>query len=224
MMNNQTDRFYNMQVNLIKNGTIYTEKVAVLNVWEKDDTVFLSLFFHRLHKTYVFDSVFVRDIWDINREVGYVDMRQFAKAFQEETQKSAEDSSAKEALRDKELLAPLKNDVIILLFMSQILGKPNPLQSKIICDYIKKNFAKAQNLSESYLTRYISRFKPAAEDFYAALQVMKSKQPRQAESLLHEAIKICLVDGYLHYLERVYLSDMIQTLRQEGLKLPANLI
>lgn len=223
-MQNQTDRFYNMRVNLIKNGALQTERVAILNVWQKDETIFLSMFSHRLHKTYVFESVFVHDIWDINREVGYVDMREFAKVFQEESQNDTGTPPAVVALKDKELLAPLKNDLVILLFMSQVLGQPNPLQSKIICEYIKKNYAKAQSLSESYLTRYVSHFKPGADDFYAALQTMKSKQPHQAQSLLHEAIKICLVDGYLHYLERVYLSDMIQTLRQAGLQLPADLI
>ena len=44
-MANITDKFYNMQVNLIKNGKIYAENVAIRNVWQKDSNTFFDIYF-----------------------------------------------------------------------------------------------------------------------------------------------------------------------------------
>lgn len=222
-MAKQTDKFYNMQINLIKNGRIYAEKVAIQNVWEKDSNVFLDIYFHRLKKSFVFDSVFVHDILDVNREKCYKDISKFVADFHAESSNSAAVSTAKPQ-KETGLLVPIKNDIIILSFMAHAWGDRSQIKDKIIFEYIQKTIEAAQSLSEQYLRNHLGQFEPSCEEFYAALKNIKTKNPQQAELFLREVIKICLADGYLHYTERMYLADIIQTLRLEGLKLPQNLI
>lgn len=219
-----TDKFYNMRVNLIKNGRIYAEKVAIQNVWEKDSNIFLDIYFHRLKKSFVFDSVFIHDILDVNREKCYKDIGKFVADFNAESYTEPAAPHVVKPQQDNSLLAPVKNDVILLLFMARAWGDKNSIKDKIIFEYIQNTIEAARSLSEQYLRSYIVKLTPDIEDFYAALKNIKAKQPRQAEYLLREIVKICLADGYLHYAERIYLADIIQTLRLEGLKLPQNLI
>ena len=54
-----SDKFYNMQVYLIKNGKLYAEEVAIRNIWEKDNGAFFDIYVHRLKKSFVFDAVFI---------------------------------------------------------------------------------------------------------------------------------------------------------------------
>ncbi len=218
-----TDKFYNMQVNLIKNGRVYTENVAIRNIWEKEQNIFLDIYFHRLQKSFIFDASFIRGIMDVSREKIYTDINAFVADFRAESSISAP-KPLEENKKDNGCLTPVDTDMVILSFMAKVWGDKSKIKDKIIIDYIQTTVAAAQNLSETYLRGYISNFQPEVEDFYTALKKIKAKQPKQAERLLREAIKICLSDGCLHYAERMYLADIIQVLRIEGLKLPSNLI
>ena len=50
--------FYNMLVHLIANGKTREENVAVKNIWQKDNLVFLDLYFYRIKRSQVIDSVY----------------------------------------------------------------------------------------------------------------------------------------------------------------------
>ena len=219
-MQQSTDKFYNMYISLIKNGRIYKEQVAIRNIWQKGNNIFLDIYFHRLQKSFVFDAAFVKDIYDINCDRVYQDINQFISAFSSSTP-DIQSSDTKAIKKDKEdgILSPFKDDIALLLFMSYLWKDKNIIKDRIIIDYIKSNLPSAQNLSERYLKSYISTLHPSVTDFYDILSRLKSKRPKAAEQLLQEAIKICLSDGYLHYNERMYLADIIQALREYGLKL-----
>ena len=88
--------------------------------------------------------------------------------------------------------------------------------------YIIKN--NRLNFSQQFIIAYISKIQPEIDDFYEALKSLKSKTPKQAERLLKEIVKICRADGEMHYNERMYLADIIYILRENGLKIPENLI
>ncbi len=215
-----TDKFYNMRVNLIKNGKIYSERAAVRNVWQKDQSLFLDIYIYRLQKAYVFDAAFVRAISDLSRGTDYRDIRKFAKDFITAAKEPQQTLSSK----SDDVLSPVKDDLILLLFMSRIWNDQNPVKQKIILDYIQNTVAAAKNLSDRYLARYLSGLRAGDDEFYETLRRLKSKNPEQAIRLLKEAVKVCLVSGYLHYSERMYLADFIQTLRQEGVSIPQNLL
>ncbi len=216
-----TDKFYNMQVNLVKNGRVYPEKAAIRNIWQKDRNFFLDIYIYRLQKAFVFDAAFVRDISDMSRGISYKDINKFAADF---AAAAAVEPVQVSKTGTADILSPVKDDVILLLFMSKVWNDKNPIKQKIIFDYIQSSVAAAKNLSERYLSRYLAGLQPADDDFYNTLNRLKSKKPSQALRLLQEAVKICLVGGYLHYNERMYLADFIQALRQEGVEVPPDVI
>ena len=216
-----SDKFYNMQVSLLKNGRIYTEKVAITNVWQKDINTFLDIYFHSIKKSFVFDAAFIHDILDLNQEKFYTNVKEFVDDFYQATDINVEkEKSLKE---EGGVLAPVKSDVIILLFMARSLGHADIIKEKIIYSYIQNRVDAAKNLSEQYLHNFIMALDVSQTDFYNALKQLKSKRPKEAELLLKEIIKLCLSDGQIHYTERMYLADIIQTLRLEGMKIPKNL-
>lgn len=221
-----SNKFYNMEVSLIKNGRIYKEHVAIRNVWEKDRNIFLDLYFYRLQKSFIFDAVFVRDISDLNRDVYYNDIGKFTADFQAAAKEGGlpQANIKGKSSNSSGILSAIADDIMLLLFISSVWKDKTEIKQKIIIDYIKENVSAASSLSERYLKEYLLSLKPKVNDFYFLLPKLKSKQPKEAEKLLKEAIKICSSDGYLHYNERMYLADIIQTLREYGLKVPSDLI
>jgi hypothetical protein len=215
------DRFYNMQVSLLKDGRVYTEKVAITNVWQKDSGTFLGFYFHNVKKSLIYDSAFVRDIWDLNCDKVYADVDEFIADFYSDTDTEIEKN--KQSKPDDSILSSVKNDVVILLFMARGLEYTNIIKEKIIFSYIQNRVKAASNLSEQYLHNFIKGINVSQKDFYVALKQLKSKKPKDAEFLLKEIVKLCLSDGQIHYNERMYLADIVQTLRLEGMKIPKNL-
>ena len=222
-MANITDKFYNMQVNLIKNGKIYAENVAIRNVWQKDSNTFFDIYFHRLKKSFVFDSVFIHDIFDISRDKAYSNIDLFIKDFYDEVEKNTSVKSVKPP-KETGILVPVRNDLILLLFMAQTWGEYNMIKNKIIFDYVQHSLNNAKNITKQYLDDYMAKLQPEVDDFYIALETIKSKTPKQAETLLRAIFNVCHADGHMHYTERMYLADIVQTLRLEGMKIPVDLI
>lgn len=64
-------RFYNMLVHLRTGSRPAEENVAVKNIWQKDNLVFMDLYFYRSKKSQVIDSVYVKDIFDLSTEKFY---------------------------------------------------------------------------------------------------------------------------------------------------------
>ena len=80
-MSDGKDRFYNMQVYLIKSGKLYAEDVAIRNMWEKDDGIFFDIYVHRLKKSFVFDSVFIKEVIDLNSNIKYPNIDAFISEY-----------------------------------------------------------------------------------------------------------------------------------------------
>lgn len=224
-MTQSSGKFYNMEIRLIKNGQLHKEHVAIRNIWEKDSNIFLDIYFHRLQKSFIFDSVFVRDIFDLSRDIYYKDIKKFTADFYNSAKenKLSDTLSISKTKKSRGILSSISDDIMLLLFVSIIWKDKLEIKEKIIIEYIKNNISAASSLSERYIKNYLSSLKPKVNDFYSILSKLKSKQPHEAERLLREAIKICLSDGYLHYNERMYLADIIQALREEGLKIHLHL-
>ncbi len=223
-MSGGKDRFYNMQVYLIKSGKLYAEDVAIRNIWEKEDGIFFDIYVHRLKKSFVFDAVFIKEIIDLNSNVKYKSIESFINEYHNSEGAIADDICPKPIKSENSVLNRIRNDLILLVFMADAWGSDSKIKDKIIYDYIVNEVIAAQNFSKQFIANYISKLQPEAEDFYDALRSIKSKTPKQAERLLKEIVKICRVDGQMHYKERMYLADIIYTLRENGLKIPENLI
>lgn len=223
-MSGNNDKFYNMQIYLLKGDRIYAENVAIRNIWEKDDGVFFDMYVHRLKKSFVFDAVFIKEIVDLNSNIAYKSIEDFIYAYKIPHDETEENDYLRTTKSESMVLDRIRNDLVMLIFMADTWGKDIRIKDKIIYDYILKEVTAAQNFSQQYITSYISKIQPEAEDFYEALKSLKSKSPKQAEKLLKEIVKICRADGEMHYNERMYLADIIYILRENGLKIPDNLI
>lgn len=219
-----TNKFYNIKINLIKNGHIYAENVAIRNVWEKESNIFFDIYFHRLNKSFIFDSVFIHDIYDVSRDKFYNDIGKFIKDFYAEITNSKKTPSQKKVQTENNVFSSIENDIIILLFMAQLRSDSSIIKRKIIYNYICQHIDKAKNLSEQYIYNYIASLNPELDNFYKSLKNLKSKSPQEAQYFLREIVKICMSDGYLHYHERMYLAEIIYILRNYGMNIPANLI
>ena len=221
-MSTQAIRFYNMLIHLIKNNKLYEENVAIKNVWKKDNNIFLDIYFYRNQKSYIFDSVFVHDILDLSNERYYKRIEDFVEDFAE-----AEDSSdtEKEELVsiDKKIFEPIDVDLIILSFMAGCSGNYVPIKQKIIFDYILEQIPQTKNLSSQYLETYIESLAPDEKSFYKALSNINYQNPDAVEYLCQEVLKVCLADGRLHYREKLYLAEILQFLREAGIKVDLGL-
>ncbi len=223
-MSGGKDRFYNMQVYLIKSGKLYAEDVAIRNMWEKDDGIFFDIYVHRLKKSFVFDSVFIKEVIDLNSNIKYPNIDAFISEYNNYVNDDAENICQNPIKSENSVLDRVRNDLILLVFMADAWGREGKIKDKIIQDYIVNEVIAAKNFSQHFIANYISKLQPEADDFYEALKSIKSKTPKQAERLLREIVKICRVDGQMHYKERMYLADIIYSLRENGLKIPENLI
>ena len=214
-----------MSVDLINNGQIYTESIAIKNIWEKNGSLFLDIYFHRLKKSFVFDSAFISNLYDVSQDKGYDDLKKFADEFKKAAQEPANPPLKKSSVKEEGgVLESLRTDIAMMMFVARCSHKQTMLKEKIILDYIRTKVKAAQKFSESYLRHFIYDISCTEDDFYNGLKQLKSKKPQEAEYLLREMIKICLSDGNFHYTERTYIADVFQALRQEGLRLPADMI
>ena len=161
-------KFYNMLLHLIKNNKIYEENVAVKNVWEKDGNTFLDIYFYRRRKSYIFDSVFVHDIYDRTTEKYYKNIKDFAKDFMEQigmAEKAPEQADVWEMV-DQKIFEPIDVDLLLLAYMARAGQNYTPLKQHIILDYILDNVPQTRSLSQQYLNTYIESLKPDEKGFY----------------------------------------------------------
>ncbi len=212
-------KYYNMIIHLVKNNKLYEENAAIKNVWEKDKNIFFDIYFYSQRKSYVFDSVFIHDILDLSTDRYYKDVRKFLEEFnaKEEVKTKNKGPKNKELVRDNKILEPLYPDLVMMSFMAGITNNTTELKERIILDYIRYKIPSSQTLTEQYICAFLKNIKADEKMFFNALEQIIHKVPEDAEELLQELLKICLSDGQLVYLEKRYLAEVIQILREEGL-------
>lgn len=212
-------KYYNMIIHLVKNNKLYEESVAIKNVWEKDKNIFFDIYFYSQQKSYVFDSVYVHDILDLSTDRYYKDARKFLEEFKSQDEKPrAPKETRKEIVRDSKILEPLYSDLVMLTFIAGITSNTTDLKMRIILDYIRYKIPGCKSLTEQYVKTFLKNIKANENMFFEALSQIIRKAPADAEELLQELLKICLSDGQLVYQEKRYLAEVIQILREEGLK------
>ncbi|MBE6453194.1 MAG: hypothetical protein E7012_06895 [Alphaproteobacteria bacterium] len=211
-------RFYNMTVHLLHNNRIYEENVAIKDVLEKEGNIFLDIYFYNRQKSYIFDSAFIHDIYDISTEKLYRNIKDFIKDFYAEKTETKDASVAvAKNIHDNKIIGHLKSELTILTFIANCCGYYSTLKEKIIIEYISAQSTQAQNLSKKYLETYIKTVNPDSKDFYEAFKNLDYKNPDKIDYLCQEALKVCVVDGRLHYTEKVYMAEMLQIIRAAGI-------
>ncbi|MBS4773939.1 MAG: hypothetical protein KHX55_06670 [Proteobacteria bacterium] len=215
-------RFYNMLVHLIKNNRLFEENVAIKNVWQKEGNTFLDIYFYRNQKSYVFDALFVHDILDLTNEKYYQNIEDFVADFRQGSDKAPEPEEPVLTV-DKSIFQPIYVDLVIMSFIAGCCGDYNFVKKRIIFEYIKRRLPSTANLSRQYVETYINSLKPHEDEFYQALKDLNSKSQDTVETLSRELMKICLADGHLMYLEKMYIAELLQVLRDLGVRVDLGL-
>lgn len=219
-----TDKFYNLQIDLVKNGQIVSEKAAISSIIEKDGSVFFNIYIYRLDKNYVFEKHFIQKIHDLSRDKIYLDVDKFISDFYQITNAKPQqiNSSQEEIKKYKsgDFLQPIYDDVIILLFFAGADVDNGHLKYQVVNEYINKKIPSANNYSQIYINKYLDSLSVSNADFYNSLNSLLHKNDDELDYLCKTLIKICLSDGRLHYTERMYLAEIMQLFRSHDRPLP----
>ena len=105
--------------------------------------------------------------------------------------------------------------MIILIFLAKCNANFTDIKTRAIREYITRVRPQSQALSEQYVNSYLKSLNPDEEDFYRSLNNLKAKTPEEAAAL---AFKVSAADGAVLYNERLYLAELLQTLREYGLE------
>lgn len=223
-MPQSTDKFYNLQIDLVSNGQKTTEKAGVSSIVEKDDTAFFYIYIYRLDKSFVFEKHFISKIYDISHDKIYTDMDIFISDFKKATYEEASplNTTEEEPVKNKnfDFLAPIYSDVVILLFFAENDVDDNNLKLQVVNEYIQKKIPQAQNLSSLYINKCLNSLETSNNDFYQAIPKLFNKSKNDLSYFIKTLIKICLSDGRLHYTERLYLAEIMQMFREHNVDLP----
>lgn len=214
-------RFYNLVVHLQANNKLTEENVAVKNIWQKNGMVFFDFYFYRTKKSQVVDSAFIRDVLDLTNEKYYNNVGLFIKdycLFTSSIDEKRESGETAPIKFDFGHLEVLRDDVIILTFMAKCNLNFTDIKTRVIRDYVNRCLPQTKTLSDQYLSSYLKDLVPTEEDFFCAVENLREKTPEQVEVLVREAVKIAASDGAVHYEERIYLAEIIQTLREYGIE------
>lgn len=214
--------FYNMLVHIVFKNRVAEENVAVKNAWEKNGTLFFDLYFYRAKKGKLIDAALVRDLYDLNTEKYYYSAHNFYQDFLQSRRlagrQTEEEAKPEPVVIDVKQLESVRDDLIILLFLAKCNSNFTEIKTKAIRDYITRVRPQSQTLSEQYISTYLKSLNPGEEDFYASLNNLKNKTPAEASALAVDAFKVSAADGAVLYNERLYLAELLQTLREYGLE------
>ncbi len=213
--------FYNVVVHLVYNNNMIEETVAIKKIWKKGEFLFLDLYFYRTKKSRVINAAFIHDLLDLTTEKYYDDMNllylDYLSRKEETRQEEAEELPPLEKAFDFKSLDNIRDDIVILIFIAKCSRFFSDVKLRVIADYMNRHNTKAQLLSDKFIAAYLQEHNPDEDDFYHALDNLRSKTPEQAAELAAEVIKISLSDGCLQYSERLYLAEIMQALREFGL-------
>ena len=210
--------FYNLLVHIIANDKLIEETAALKNIWGKDGNIMLNLYFYRTKTSKVIDSAYIHDIMDLSTEKYYTRCQDLLKDYETQVVAAKPEKVRKTELPDFRHMECLKDDLIILIFVSRCIDYYSEIKKRTIFQYIKTHHPQPQNLSEQYIEAYLNGVKPTLEEFYKALDNLKAKMPEEAADLAKEVVKICISVGTMAYNEKVYIAEILQFLREQGVE------
>lgn len=212
-------KFYNILAHINYKNRLLEETVAVKKVWLKDNSTFFDLYFYRNHKSYVIEKAFIHDMVDLTSEVYYDTADKFIKDYFSDREIDLHPSlTAKPQIIEAKVFEAIETDLVILTFLANCAGDFSEIKERALEDYILMHQPPSSNLSSQYMRSYISQIKPSPDNYYEALVKLSAKTPTQATGIVKGAFKVCLSDGQLHYQEKLYIAEMLQILREQGLE------
>lgn len=211
--------FYNLLVHIVVGDKLVEENAALKNIWGSDGNIMLNLYFYRTKTSQVIDAAYVHDVLDLTTEKYYTRCRDLLDDYLAQPRHAdSKEPETADSVAEFKHLESLKDDLIIMIFISRCIDYYSEIKKKTIHQYIKTHHSQPQNLSAQYIETYLNGVKPTLNDFYQALDNLKYKTPEEAEDLAQEVVKICISDGTMAYNEKVYIAEILQTLREHGVE------
>lgn len=214
-------RFYNLLAHIKYGDDVHEVNVALKNIWDHGGNIMLDLYFYRDKSSKVMDSAYIKDILDLNTEKLYTSCTDLLQDYKEknapQTQREKNPVLKRQPV-NLELLEVLKDDIVILLFVAKCIDYFSEIKKKTILQYIEQHHPHPQSLSKNYIDVCLKSLHPTKEEFYQAVENMRQKTPEEAEDLVQAVVKICISDGFLAYEEKVYLAEILQILREQGVE------
>lgn len=214
--------FFNLIANLLYNNTLHEESIAIKNVWKKGSNLYFNVYFYNSHQSRILDSSYFHDIYDLDTDRYYKDMEVFYLDFisiqKLHKEQSMQESKAERIENSYNYLESLRSEITILAFFARLTKRFQSIKNNVISDYIKRRQPKYVTMSEQYVDAYVKSILPSKDLFYEALHNLKYKSVKEIEDLVYEAVKISVSDGTIHYDEKIYLAELLQRLRDEGIE------
>lgn len=161
-------------------------------------------------------------MYDLNTEKYYYSAQNFYQDFLQSRRLAAEQAEEIKkpvpVVIDVKQLEAVRDDLIILIFLAKCNANFTDIKTRAIREYITRVRPQSQALSEQYVNSYLKSLNPDEEDFYRSLNNLKAKTPEEAAALAVDAFKVSAADGAVLYNERLYLAELLQTLREYGLE------
>lgn len=212
--------FYNLLVHINFGDGIKEENVALKNIWEHSGNIMLNLYFYKDKNSKVIDAAYVKDILDLSTEKLYTSCSALLRDYNayKEQQTQSQEQSARKLPVNLELLEVLKDDIVILVYIAKCIDYFSDIKKKTILQYIEQHHPQPQSLSKNYIESCLKSLHPTTEEFYQSVENLKQKTPQEAEDLVQAVVKICISDGFLAYNEKIYLAEILQILREQGVE------
>ena len=212
--------FYNLLAHIKSGEAISEENVALKNIWDHSGNIMLNLYFYRDKSSKVIDSAYVKDILDLSTEKLYTSCSVLLRDYYEQREQRQITDNAKQTkyISGLERLSVLKDDLIILLYIAKCVDYFTEMKKQTILQYIEEHHPQPQSLSQNYVDSCLKTLTPTTEEFYEAVENLSRKTPKEAEELVQTVVKICISDGFLTYNEKIYLAEILQILREQGLE------
>ena len=214
MINNEL-KYNNMTVRLINKGRLFNKNVAIKNVFHKENDIYFELYFYKTNRLLILNSLNICDLLDLDSDRYYKSVKE----FYDEYHQVDEDQIGNINLGTNKLLSNLELDIVILMFLAKKCGECTKLKSNLIEEYIFSliDFSNADRLR--YVQGVLLEINPTIANYYNQLNKINSKTPQELYKLLECALKVCRSDGALIYNEKLYLSEFMQALRNEGVNI-----
>ena len=233
MTDAQSSTFSRLKANLLFKNTLREEDIAIRNVWKKGSNYYFDVLFYATRQTRVLDISYFHDIYDTETRHYYKDMQLFIKDF--EAHKSEQDTSRALSTPDEpaqqnrnwnedkaashyQYLNEIRNEAIILKFFAKLNPNLADVKQRVIIDYIKDAQPATANFSRQYIEAFVETLPYGNDDFYDSLDKLEHTNEEHIEHLVYEAAKISAADGAIHYEEKRFLAELLQSLREHGLE------
>lgn len=214
--------FYNIDAHIKLNQRLKKENIAVRGIWQKGDNTYFKVYFYSTKETKALDAHFIYDLYDKNTEHYYKDIKQFVAEYQEiMASREKNIANAKKSVQIEQNFTTLQTilpEIIILMFFTLMRTEMIEVKLSVVKDFIKKHQPQAAHLSEQYIEAFIRAQTINVDAFYKSMEQLIYHDENILNDLLTDVVKISATDGAIHYIEKLYIAEIMQFYRDKNIR------